>query len=327
MKIVQADEIGSVDNYRIVEVDTPSLDEGKVLIKIVACGMGYVDALIALGGYQVKPPAPFTPGQEISGVVVEVGEGVTNVEAGDRVMASAFGGGLAEYAAVPAKAVYKIPDAMSHAQAAILNINYLTAMHGLKDRANLQPGERLLVFGAAGGVGTAAIQVGQLLGAEVIAVASTAEKRAFAEQQGAGATLDVTPEGWRDKLKAICEGKGPDVVFDPVCGDLFEPAFRSVPWRGRYLVVGFASGPIPKLAANLPLVKGTALIGVDVRQFLLYEQKLARNHLNQLFSWIKTGKLTPPIGQRFPFNDFANAMQHATSGKGIGKAVVEIAES
>jgi NADPH:quinone reductase len=325
MRLVQAQKLDSVEDYRLIDVAVPKPASGQVLIRIHACGMGYVDALVALGRYQVKPPLPFTPGQEIGGVVEAVGEGVAQPKAGERVMASLFGGGLAEYVAVPAQAAQVIPDAMSYAQAAGFRVNYLTALHGLEDRAALKPGERLLVLGAAGGVGTAAVQVGRLLGAEVIAAASTPEKRAFALAQGAQHVLDANPDAWRDRLKQACAGKGPDVVFDPVCGPLFELAFRSQSWRGRHLVVGFAGGPIPKLPVNLSLMKGASLVGVDVRQFLLLEAERAQSHLRRLLGWVAEGRLSPPVGRRFPLGEFAQAMQFATSGAASGKTVVEIA--
>jgi len=326
MKIVQAQKIDSVADYQLIELATPLPSAGEVLVKVHACGMGYVDALVALGRYQVKPPTPFIPGQEVGGIVEAVGDGVSHLNVGDRVMASSFGGGLAEFVVVPAVAASKIPDLMSFDQAAAFNINYVTALHALKDRAGLQQGERLLVFGAAGGVGTAAVQLGRLLGAEVIAVGSTPEKRAFAERQGAHRVLDTGHEGWRLRLKAACGGQGPDIVFDPVCGPLFEPAFRSQSWRGRYLVVGFAGGPIPKLPVNLPLMKGASLVGVDVRQFFIFEPKHAREHMAQLLTWVAERRLDPPVGRRFSLGAFAEAMEFAMSGQGMGKAVVGIAE-
>ena len=324
MKLVRAEKIDSVADYAIVEGDIPQPKSDELLVKVAVCGMGYVDALVAVGGYQVKPPVPFTPGQEVGGVVEAVGRDVEGFAVGDRVMVSLFGGGLAEYVAAPAQKAAKIPDAMTFAQAAGFRINYLTALHGLRDRADLQPGERLLVFGAAGGVGTAAIQIGRLLGAKVIAAASTEEKRAFAVDQGAQMTIDTEVEGWRDRLKALCDGKGPDVIFDPVTGPLFEPAFRSLAWRGRHLVVGFIGGPIPRLPINLSLMKGAALVGVDVRQFLLFEEEKAHAHLAEMLTWVADGKLSPPIGRRFDFSDFAEAMQFALSGSGLGKTVIEL---
>ena len=250
---------------------------------------------------------------------------MTGRTVGERVMLSRFGGGLSDYVVAEAGAVVPLPPAMQFAQAAGFSVNYLTALHGLRDRAALKPGERLLVLGAAGGVGAAAVQVGKLLGAEVIAVASTEEKRAFALDQGADAVLDTDPEGWRDRLKAACGGKGPDVVFDPVCGPLFELAFRSLGWGGRHLVVGFVGGPIPKLPANLTLMKGGALVGVDVRQFQIFEPELARAHMAELLGWVAEGRLVPPVGKAFALEDFAEAMTYAMSGKGTGKTVIRLA--
>jgi len=326
LKLVRADKLDSVADYRLIDADVPTPARDDVLVEVRACGMGYVDALVALGRYQVKPSVPFTPGQEIGGVVHALGDGVTRLRVGDRVMVSSFGGGLAEYVAVPAQAVQVIPAAMSYVQAAAFRVSYVTALHALKDRAGLARGERLLVLGAAGGVGTAAIQVGRLLGADVIASASTPEKRAFAQQHGAQRTIDTDPDGWRDRLKEACGGRGPDVVFDPVCGPLFELAFRSQSWRGRHLVVGFVGGPIPKLPVNLSLMKGASLVGVDVRQFFLFEAELAQNHVEQLLAWVGEGQLSPVVGRRFPLADFAAAMQFATSGAGSGKTIIEIGD-
>lgn len=325
MKFVQAQKIDSVADYQMVEGPPPSPGHGQALIKVAACGMGYVDALVALGGYQVKPPVPFTPGQEISGTIEALGDGVAGLHTGDRVMASLFGGGLAEYVAVPVEAMTAVPATMGFAEVAGFRINYITALHGLSDRGRLQSGETLLVLGAAGGVGSAAVQIGRLLGAHVIAAASSEDKRTFALQQGAHAAIDTQEDGWRDRLRALCPGKGPDVVFDPVCGPLFEPAFRSLAWGGRHLVVGFVGGPIPKLPANLTLMKGAALIGVDVRQFMLFEAERSKAHLAELLGWVAEGRLTPPVGKRYAFSDFADAMQFALSGQGSGKTVIEIA--
>ena len=294
-----------------------------MVIEVAACGVGYVDALVALGRYQVTPPLPHTPGQEVVGVVAAIGEGVEGLTSGDRVMAQVRGG-FAEFVRAPATAATKIPGEMSFAQAAGFRVNYVTALHGLRDRAGLARGERLLVFGAAGGVGSAALQIGRLLGAEVIAVASSEEKRAFAKDHGAEHTIDTAPEGWRDRLKAISQGKGPDVIFDPVCGPLFEPAFRSLGWRGRHLVVGFAGGPIPALPVNLSLMKGAALVGVDVRQFLQFEGAKAGAHMKELLSWVEEGRLNPIVGRTFPLDQFAQALQFALSGQGRGKTLVEM---
>jgi NADPH2:quinone reductase len=288
--------------------------------------MGYVDALVALGGYQVQPPLPFTPGQEVAGRVVEVCGDVGSILPGDRVMGMVFGGGLAQFAAVPAAAVSKLPTNMTFAQAACFRINYLTALHGLRDRARILPGEHLLVLGAAGGVGTAAVQVGRALGARVIAAASTPEKREFARASGASLTIDNEPDGWRDRIKTTCGGRGPDVIFDPVSGPMFELSFRSLAWGGRHLVVGFAGGPIPKLPINLSLMKGASLVGVDVRQFQIFEASRVGEHLRTLLGWVADGEFTVPVGRRFSFEDFAASMEFAMSGRAMAKPIVEIGD-
>ena len=325
MRKVEAQSLDSIADYRLTDAAMPRPGPSEVVIKIAACGVGYVDALVSLGRYQVKPPLPHTPGQEVGGWIASIGEGVQGFAPGDRVLATVRGG-FAEFASSPAAAVVNVPDAMSLAQAAGFRINYITALHGLRDRAQLQPGERLLVLGAAGGVGMAAVQVGKRLGATVIAAASTDEKRAFALAHGADAAMDTSAEGWRDRLKQTCGGDGPDVVFDPVCGPLFQPAFRSLRWRGRHLVVGFAGGPIPALPANLTLMKGAALVGVDVRQFLLFEAERAASQLTELLNWVADGRLAPPIGRPFAFEDFAPALEFALSGKGVGKTVLKVVE-
>ena len=323
MRVIVADTLDSIADYRPREVDPPVAGAGQVVIEVAACGVGYVDSLVALGRYQVMPPLPHIPGQEVGGRVAAVGEGVTGLQAGDRVMATVRGG-FAERVVAAANDVWPIPPRMRFAQAAGFRTNYLTALHGLRDRAMLSPGERLLVFGAAGGVGIAAVQVGRLLGAEVIACASTALKRDHALAHGATRAIDTDPQGWRDRLKAICGGQGPDVVFDPTCGPLFESAFRSLSWRGRHLVVGFTGGPIPALRANLSLMKGAAMVGVDVRQFALFEPEHARAHLRELLDHVAEGRLDPPVGREFAFDDYRACLEFALTGQGLGKTVLRI---
>lgn len=323
MKAVVADTLESIESYKFKDLEKPAPKKGQVLIRVAACGVGYVDALVALGGYQVKPPLPHTPGREVAGTVDAVGEGVTNVKPGDRVM-TMTANGFAEYALAPAAMVIPVPQTLSFAEAASLPLNYLTVSHGLKDRAALAAGETVLIFGAAGGVGSAAIQVAKALGARVIAAASTEEKRAFALAHGADEAIDTDPDGWRDRLKALTGGKGPDVVFDPVCGPLFELAFRSLRWRGRHMVVGFVGGPIPALPANLTLMKGAALMGVDVRQHMEKELPQAIATLQELAVWAADGRIRPPVGTVYPFDQFGEAMVAALSGKGTGKVVLEV---
>ncbi|HEX7944802.1 MAG TPA: NADPH:quinone oxidoreductase family protein [Phenylobacterium sp.] len=323
MRRVEASVLESISDYRLVDGERPAPGPGEVLVKVGACGVGYVDALVALGRYQVKPPLPHTPGQEVGGSVEAVGDGVSGLAPGDRVMA-AVRGGFAEYALAAAQAVTRIPDRMSFSQAAGFRVNYLTALHGLRDRGAVRAGETVLVFGAAGGVGSAAVQVAKLLGAQVIAAASTEEKRAFCLGLGADVVIDTAAEGWRDRLKGLLGKGGLDVVFDPVCGPLFEPAFRSLSWGGRHLVVGFVGG-IPALPVNLPLMKGAALAGVDVRQFLLFEAQRAAAHLAELLGWVAEGRLSPPEGRSFEFDAFAQALEFALEGAGKGKTVLNVA--
>lgn len=323
MKAVQAHSLESLQAYREVELPVPEPGPGEVRIRVAACGVGYVDALVALGRYQVKPSLPHIPGAEVAGIVDAIGPGVGNVAVGDRVLAQGRGG-FVEQAIAPAESVNRIPDTMRFEQAAGFRTNYLTALHGLRDRAHLMPGERLLVIGAAGGTGLAAVQVGRILGARVIAVASTEAKRALAAQHGADITLDRDVEGWRDRLKAAVGG-GIDVVFDPVTGPLFQPAFRSLNWGGRHLVIGFASGDIPALPANLPLMKGAALVGVDVRQFAqVFEAGKAQATLDELLDWVRQGKLVPPVGRVLAFADHREALTFAFSGQGVAKTVLAI---
>ena len=324
MKAVVGQELGDADNYELIDVETPEPRKHEVQIKIQVAGMGYVDALISRGLYQVKPAPPYTPGLEFAGTVSAIGDDVTSVNVGDRVCASGFGGGLAEYAAVPETAVVTVPPALELSAAAGFIVNYSTAWHGLIDRASLEAGETVLVLGAAGGVGIAAVQVARLAGARVIAGASTQDKREYALANGAHEAIDYSNDDWRSDLKALTDGKGVDVVFDPVAGSLMETAFRSLAWRGRHLIVGFAGGAIPSLPVNLSLMKGAALIGVDSRQHSEFEPESSLAIRRQLFAAVARGDLTPPIGPAFPFEDFRDAMNLAASRDGLGKPIVTV---
>lgn len=324
MQAIQTSDLSSIDRYRPVDLPMPVPALGEVRIKVAACGVGYVDALVALGRYQVKPTLPHVPGGEVAGWVDAVGDGVDGLMVGSRVLAQVTGG-FAQFALAPAASVRGLPDRMDMAQAAGFRVNYVTALHALRDRAQLRRGETLLVIGAAGGTGLAAVQVGKVLGARVIAVASTDVKRAAVQRHGADATLDREPEGWRERLKAIAPD-GIDVVFDPVSGPLLQPAFRSLRWGGRHLVIGFASGNIPALPVNLPLLKGAALVGVDYRQFAaVYEAPYAWRELGELLRWVGDGRLDPPVGRVFGFDQHRDALAFALSGEGIGKTIFEVA--
>jgi len=321
MKAIQADRIDSLADYAEVDTTVPLPGVDQIRIKTAAVGVGYVDALVALGRYQVKPTPPHIPGGEIAGVVDMVGEGVADWTPGDRVAAMGSRG-FADYALAPSAMTVRLGDGVTFEQGAALPLNYLTALHGLVDRARLQNGETLLVLGAAGGVGLAAVQIGRALGARVIAAASTPDKRAYALEHGAHLSIDSNPADWRDRLKTQLNGERLGVVFDPVCGLLFEPAFRSLGWGGRHLVVGFVGGPIPALPANLTLMKGAALVGVDVRQFVLFEHSVAEGHLQTLGRWVAERRLAPPVGRVFEWSDYGEALTFALSGQGMGKTVL-----
>lgn len=324
MRAFQGSRLDGLEGYALVDLPRPEPGPGEVRLRIAACGVGYVDALVALGRYQVKPPLPHVPGGEAAGWIDAVGPGVSGLAAGDRVLAQVRGG-FADYALASSRSVFRLPGRMTLAQAAGFRINYVTALHGLRDRARAAAGETLLVIGAAGGTGLAAVQVGKRLDLKVIGVASTAGKRAVAQRAGADLTLDREPEGWRDRLKAAAPD-GIDIVFDPVSGPLLQPAFRSLRWGGRYLVIGFVAGQIPSLPLNLALLKGAALVGVDYRQFAdVFEQDKARAELEELLGWVGDGSLAPPVGRVFPLERAGEALAFALSGDGSGKTVLEVA--
>lgn len=324
MKAVIADELGPPECYALHDVPTPEPAVGEVRVRVMAAGVGYFDALMARGGYQVRPPLPFVPGSEFAGVVESSGPGVASPAPGQRVIGGSFGNVFAEYVCVPAATLMPLPSVLSAEVGAAFLVNYQTAAYALIQRAALSSGDTLLVLGAAGGTGSAAVQVGKCLGARVIAAASSAEKRAFARAAGADLELDYSRPDWRDDLKRLCPG-GVDVIFDPVGGELFEPAFRSLAWGGRHLVIGFAGGAIPRLPANLALLKGASLVGVDLRQAAGRDPEMNAANTRRLLGWVEEGMLRPPAGPVFDFADFRSALDAAFSGKSLGKVVLRVA--
>lgn len=325
MQAVRGESLGPPDHYELIELPVPEPGPGEIQVAVHIAGLGYVDALVSRGEYQVKPPTPYCPGMEIAGTVSALGADVKGLAVGDRVAASSFGGGLAEYAVVPAAAASRIPEQLDPKAAAGFIVNYTTAWHALIDRGALSAGETVLVLGAAGGTGIAAVQVARMAGARVIAGASTAGKRDYALNHGAHEAVDYTQSDWRNTLKAMTDGRGVDVVFDPVGGDLLEPAFRSLAWRGRHLVIGFAGGPIPALPVNLALLKGASLVGVDLRQFSsVHEAPAAAGIRARLLDAVRRGDLSPPTGESFPLSRFREALALAAARDGTGKTVVEI---
>lgn len=322
-RVIIADEFGPPETYRIRERETAPPGKGEITVAMKAIGISYVDVLTAMGKYQVTPPLPFIPGSECAGVVTAVGEGVAHIAVGDAVMGSSFGGIFVEEGTFRASSFNKVPAALSLEQAAVFPPSYLTACHALIDRGRLQPGETLLVLGAAGATGIAATQVGKALGARVIASASTEEKRQLCLKAGADAAIDTRSATWRDELKAANGGKPVDVVFDPVGGDMTDSAFRSLGYDGRHLVVGFTGG-ISSLKTNLPLVKTASLIGVQLRVFGMEEpEKMARTHA-KMMELAGQGVLQPAIGKVYPFEDYVTAMNDAFAGKTAGRIVLSV---
>ena len=304
------------------ELPTPVPKAGEVLIAIKAASLNFPDLLTVQNKYQFKPPLPFVPGSEYAGVVEAVGEGVKHLKVGDPVAAIGSSGGFGTHACVAAAGVMPLPPGFAFDDASAFVMTYATTHHALIDRAQLKAGETLLVLGAAGGVGTAAIQIGKVLGARVIAAASSDEKCDFCKSLGADATINYTAGNIRDELKKLTDGKGPDVVYDPVGGDLAEPVFRSIAWRGRYLVVGFAQGSIPALPLNLALLKGAAIVGVFWGDFARREPKANAANLAELARWYAEGKIKPAIDQKLPMRELPAAYARMDSRKVRGKLVM-----
>ncbi|HEY3635557.1 MAG TPA: NADPH:quinone oxidoreductase family protein [Caldimonas sp.] len=304
------------------ELPTPEPKAGQVRVAIRAASLNFPDLLIVQNKYQMKPPLPFVPGSEYAGTIEAVGEGVKHLKIGDAVAAFGGTGGFATHAVVEAALVMPLPSGFDFDDAAAFILTYGTTHHALIDRAQLKGGETLLVLGAAGGVGTAAIQIGKVLGARVIAAASSDEKADLCRSIGADATINYATANIRDELKQITGGKGPDVVYDPVGGDLAEPVFRSIGWRGRYLVVGFAQGSIPSLPLNLALLKGASIVGVFWGEFARREPKANAQALAELARWYAAGKVKPVIDQRLPMRELPAAYARMGSRTVRGKLVM-----
>jgi NADPH:quinone reductase len=294
----------------------------QVLVTMKAAGVNFPDVLIIQNKYQFKPDLPFSPGSEMAGIVAQVGADVKHVKVGDRVMASTGHGAFAEQVLVASRSVIPMPPEMDFDTAAAFTLTYGTSHHGLKDRGELKAGETLLVLGAAGGVGLAAIEIGKALGAKVIAAASTAEKLAVCKEHGADELINYSSEDFRERIKAITGGKGPDVIYDPVGGPLAEQAFRSIAWRGRYLVIGFANGEIPKIPFNLMLLKGAAVVGVFWGDFTRREPQENLAGMQELLGWMRQGKIRPHISARYPLAQGAHALNDMMNRKVMGKVVI-----
>ena len=323
MKAVVCNAWGLPDTLVVKELPDLTPGPGQVALDVMAAGVNFPDVLIIQGKYQFKPELPFTPGSELSGVVRQVGEGVDNLKVGDKVIAFTAQGAFAQQIVVPAQACMPMPLGMDFDTAAAITLTYGTSHHAVLDRAALKEGETMLVLGAAGGVGLAAIEIGKALGARVIAAASSDDKLAVCREHGADATINYSTEDLREAIKAATGGKGPDVIYDPVGGIYAEPAFRSIGWRGRYLVVGFANGEIPKLPLNLTLLKGASLMGVFWGEFAKREPKANMAAMRQLMGWLAEGKIKPRISGRYALADTAAALNDMAARKVTGKVVIQ----
>ncbi|VWX63835.1 NADPH2:quinone reductase [Burkholderiales bacterium 8X] len=308
------------------ELPTPRPGPGEVLIEIKAASLNFPDLLIVQNLYQTKPPLPFVPGSEYAGVVVEVGSEVKKIKVGQNVACLSGTGGFATHVIAAEDQCMQLPEGFGHVDAAAFIMTYATSWHALMDRAALKPGETVLVLGAAGGVGTAAIQIAKAEGAKVIAAASTDEKCELCKSIGADVTINYTthsvPTAFRDALKAATNGKGPDVVYDPVGGEFAEPTFRSIAWKGRYLVVGFAGGPIPSLPLNLPLLKGASIVGVFWGGFAKTEPEANERMMGELVKLYGQGKIKPVIDSTLPLSELKNAYAQMGTRSVKGKLVM-----
>ena len=323
MKAVLCKSFGPPESLVIEDAPAPRIKPSEILLDVHAAGVNFPDTLMIEGKYQFKPPFPFSPGGEAAGVVAAVGEKVSHLKVGDRVMALTGWGSFAEQVAVAGSNALPIPPSMDFTTAAAFSMTYGTSMHALKQRANLQPGETLLVLGASGGVGLAAVEIGKAMGARVIAAASSDDKLEIARQAGADELINYADGELKEKVKALTKGQGADVIYDPVGGDLFDQSLRCINWNGRLLVVGFASGRIPEMPANLPLLKGAAVVGVFWGAFAARQPQDNLANFQQLFAWHTEGKLKPLVSQTYELNQYEDALAMLTSRKAVGKVVIK----
>jgi len=326
VKAMLCKQFGPPESLVLEDVPSPRPGPGEVVISVKAASVNFPDVLIIQNKYQFKPPLPFSPGSELAGVVKEVGADVKSVKPGDKVIAFTTYGAFAEEAKTEAGRLLPMPEGMSFEAAASFVLTYGTTDHALRDRGQMKPGESLLVLGAAGGVGVAAIEIGKAMGARVIACASTDDKLAVCRQHGADETINYATEDLRERIKALCGGRGVDVIYDAVGGPYTEPAFRSIAWRGRHLVIGFAAGDIPKLPLNLPLLKGAAVVGVFWGDFTRREPQAFAESARQLARWYREGRLKPHVSATFPLEKAADAMNLLASREAKGKVVVKIGD-
>lgn len=322
MKAVLCKAYGPPESLVIEDIEPLKPGRGQAVIDVRACGVNFPDTLIIQGKYQFKPATPFSPGGEVAGVVKEIGEGVENVKVGDRVIAFTGWGGFAEEVIADAARLIPMPGGMDFATAAAFVMVYGTSHYALKDRAQIKPGETLLVLGAAGGVGLATVELGKVMGAHVIAAASSNEKLEVCKQHGADEVINYATEDLKERVKQLTTGTGVDVVFDPVGGDYSEAALRGMAWGGRFLVIGFTTGDIPRIPLNLPLLKGCSIVGVFWGAFSERDPKRSQQHLQELLTWFAEGKVKPHISASYPLEQAAQALNDMMERKVMGKVVL-----
>lgn len=326
MKAVICQAYGPPEKLVIEDIEPLKPGPGQVVIAVKACGVNFPDTLIIEGKYQFKPEPPFSPGGEVAGIVKAVGENVQRVQVGDRVIAFTGWGGFAEEVLAEASKLIPFPEAMDFATASAFVMVYGTSHYALKDRAKLQPGETLLVLGASGGVGLAAVELGKAMGAQVIAAASSPEKLAVCREHGADEGINYASEDLKERIKMLTKGQGVDVIYDPVGGNYSEAALRGMAWEGRYLVVGFAAGDIPRIPLNLTLLKGCSIVGVFWGSFTSRDPQRNQEHLRELLTWYQEGKIRPHISATYPLERAADALNDMLARKITGKAVLLVAE-
>ncbi|MDR6712370.1 NADPH2:quinone reductase [Pseudomonas hunanensis] len=322
MKAVLCKTLGPAQDLVLEDTASPTPKKNEVLIDVHAAGVNFPDTLIIEGKYQFQPPLPFSPGGEAAGVIAAVGEKAGVFKVGERVMALTGWGAFAEQVAVPFHNVLPVPDSMDLTTAAAFGMTYGTSMHALRQRAKLQPGETLLVLGASGGVGLAAVEIGKAMGAKVLAAASSADKLAVAKAAGADELIDYSKASLKEEIKRLTGGQGVDVIYDPVGGELFDQAVRGLAWNGRLLVVGFASGTIPQLPVNLALLKGASVVGVFWGAFAQRQPEDNAANFRQLFAWHAEGKLKPLVSQTYPLAEAGAAIERLAQRQAVGKLVV-----
>ena len=324
MKAIVCNKFGAPDTLEYLDIDAASPKEGQLLITVKACSVNFPDTLIIQGKYQFRPEFPFSPGSDVAGIVAEVGENVTHFKVGDEVVGFIPFGGFAEKAILNAKDCFPKPNGMSMVNASAFLLAYGTSYHALKDRADLQKGETILILGASGGVGLTALELAKLMGAKVIAAASSKEKLELCKQFGADEVINYVEESLKDRIKEITNGKGVDVIFDPVGGHFSELALRAIAWKGRHLVIGFANGEIPKIPINLTLLKGASIVGVFWGAFAQKEPKKSLENIQKLLKWFAKGAIKPHIDKIYALKNGPIALEDMMQRKTKGKIVIDM---